>query len=290
MNPMLMQRLLGAGVLLLLLFVASLLLPAPSDPRPAEPGMQRVEIAVGDPRPIELPKPPAAEPEAAPLDDDEPGAQIASASRPAKPERRLPAAAPEASLELAATEESDDLAPAPVTDDEPPAEMPAERPPPSKPAAVSKPPPVATTTPARPAAVVPKPAPKSAPAETKPRPPAPSIANRPPAPVIDEAPKPQRKPEQKPTTAPPTVAASPVPAKQRWAVQAGSYAEIANARQIEAQLKALGFASSISVTESGGSARYRVRSGPFATREAADAARLRMQQNRISASVVADGA
>lgn len=307
MNAVLLRRLLGAGVILLMLFIASLLLPAPSDPKPAEPGMRRIEVAVDDMRPITMPKADATaapeEPQAAPVPtpSQQPGPST-PASRKAIAESaeaaakqfsgvgRETTASPE--VESEAVQEDDDIAAAPSaeTSEEPPPKTPT--PAPSKATAEIKPPisqrtpPTATAgaTKPRPAtSTESKPAPTQAPAATRPTTPAPAVTTAqtaPPKPVIAA-------PAAAPATTPPATSGS---AKgPRWAVQAGSYADIGNARQVEAQLKSLGISSSISLTEAGGSARYRVRSGPYPTREAADAARARMQQNRISANVVPDG-
>ncbi|MDB5971821.1 MAG: Sporulation related protein [Hydrocarboniphaga sp.] len=262
MNRVLMRRLLGASVMLMMLFIASLLLPAPSDPKPAEPGMRRVEIAVDDRHPIETPKP---VPSAVGLAADE-GASASGRPQPPQASQKELADSAEAAAarfsgmtpetvtrpEVAGVpaEEDDDIAAAPVAETAAP-----EEPEPNPAPAV---PPIGQRTP--PAMVIAKPKP---------------------APPVEQAPP---KPAAAATPAP-----SPAGKGQRWAIQAGSYADIANARQIEAQLKSLGFAASISLTESSGSARYRVRSGPYATRDAADAARQRLQQNRIPANVVSDG-
>lgn len=301
MNPVLLRRLLGAGVMLLMLFVASLLLPAPTAPKPAEPGMRRIEIAVDDTHPIVLPGPAASAaalsadaqqqappPTAAPLQPLGPGTP--AASRRALAESAEAAAArfsglsretaPSPEAAGTAAEDDDDIAAAPSADTA--ADEPESKP---APTAESQP----QTAPHRaPPAATPKPTP---PVEPKAGAPGTSPAPRPipAAPAVTTAQKPPAKPASTATPAPPAATASAASSPPRWAVQAGSYADIGNARQVEAQLRALGFSSSISLTESGGSARYRVRSGPYPTREAADAARVRMQQNRISANVVADG-
>jgi DedD protein len=306
MNAVLIRRLLGAGVILLMLFVASLLLPAPTDPKPAEPGMRRVEVAVDDTRPITMPKrdassateSAAAEPQAAPAPSPtQPLAPSTPASRKAIAESAEAAAAQFSGLnreaatspevETAPVQEDDDIAAAPSAETSAPEEAPEPKkpaPPPAKPAAVIKPP-IGQRTPPPVSAAVTKPK-SAAPVESKPAPSNPA-ATRPttPAPAVTTA---QTAPP-KAVVAPPAAAPATATKAQRWAVQAGSYADIGNARQVEAQLKSLGFSSSISLTESGGSARYRVRSGPFATREAADAARQRMLQNHIPANVVPDG-
>lgn len=310
MNAVLLRRLLGAGVMLLMLFIASLLLPAPSDPKPAEPGMRRIEIAVDDTRPIATPKP------ASPTASDNTEAQaepVPASSQPPGPSTPAQRKAIAESAEAAAarfsglsreTATSPDVDSLPVQEDDDIAAAPnaetatSEEPVPSKPE------------PSRPAPAPPKPAaqirqpisqhtPPPASAGGKPKPPTPTeskpaakpapskpVVSTHPAPSVPTTALPKSAVTPPPVAAPSTNAAAKAP---RWAVQAGSYADIGNARQVEAQLKSLGFSSSISLAESGGSARYRVRSGPFATREAADAARARMQQNHIPANVVPDG-
>jgi DedD protein len=305
MNVVLMRRLLGAGVMLVLLFIASLLLPAPTDPKPAEPGMRRIEVAVDDTHPIETPKakarsseqsdahtnaepPPTAENKPAPVS---PESAQATAAHYAQQASREVATSPEVAT---TADEDDDVVAAPTADAAPSEEPP---PPAPKPKAEIKPP-IAQRTPP-PVAITPKPKPAVAtPPSVQQKPhvattaPAPApTASRPttPAPAVSTVEKPQPKPASPPPVAPATTPAATASKAPRWAVQAGSYADITNARQIETQLKALGFNASISLTEAGGSARYRVRSGPFATRDAADAARQKMQQGHISANVVPDG-
>jgi DedD protein len=284
MNPILLRRLLGAGVLLLLLFVLSLLLPAPSDPKPAEPGMRRIEVAVDDPKPIELPKPsapaagvssesqPRQSPRPSQSDETAPDPRFARSESATVGGVRLSAdAAVSPDVASSSPQEDDDAAAAPSADTAP---VEPEQKPEPKPRPEPKPqPPSAVAT--KPKLQTPLPKAAGKPVEQKPAAPTPQ------APAVAAAEKPQAAAASKP---------APAAAPQRWAVQAGSYADIGNARQVEAQLKSMGLSSSISLTEAGGSARYRVRSGPYATREAAEAARLRMQQNRITASVVADGA
>lgn len=81
-------------------------------------------------------------------------------------------------------------------------------------------------------------------------------------------------------------AAPPAGAGERWIVQAGSYADIANARRVQSQLKALGLSALIAPAETSSGTRYRVRTTAFASREQAEAARRKLEQARITASVV----
>jgi DedD protein len=57
-------------------------------------------------------------------------------------------------------------------------------------------------------------------------------------------------------------------------VQVGGFAEIANAHQAQDRLKAAGQASIIAPAETARGTLYRVRAGPYASREAAAAARV----------------
>lgn len=278
-QSVLVRRLAGAGVLLLLAFGISLILPDPSTPPGAEEGMARVELRIADGGVVD-PAPQAADPgKAQEAGDSASGASTSSSS-----------------LDMAASSEIDTPAPA---DDEPPAEAPVEAPAPTPAVAVvPEPKPKPATPPA--VAVVP-PKPKSVPvppvaavvAEKKPvdvapaKPavpvtPPPEVASKPDiaAPVVSVPPAVVPSPASKPAT--PAAPAT-------WQIQAGSYADIGNARQVEDQLKALGYAATLSIVEAGGSARYRVRCGPFASRELAEAARKRLEQNRIPASLVAQG-
>ncbi len=258
-NAVLAQRLAGAAVLIGVAFGVSLLLPDPSQPQLTEPGLQRVEVRIDDGRVIDPP----------PRGNGAPPADTQAVSPP----DREPA--PQ-SLDLAVSSEGN---PAPTVDDDsapipedPPAAPPAE----TKP--VQSPAPVASAVPPKAPAAAPAPLVKSAAVvsnvdktPTKPPPPTPK-------PAVQPSP-----------SAPSAATANPKPTTKTWQIQAGSYADIGNARQVETQLKALGYAATLSVTETAGSARYRIRCGPFATREQAEAARKRLEQNHIPASLVAAG-
>jgi DedD protein len=69
--------------------------------------------------------------------------------------------------------------------------------------------------------------------------------------------------------APVTPAAAPAPAGD-WVVQLGSFASGPNAKRLAGQVRAKGFAATVSETGTGSDRRYRVRSGAATTREAAD--------------------
>ena len=72
-----------------------------------------------------------------------------------------------------------------------------------------------------------------------------------------------------------------------WSVQLGSFAAEATARQIVAATKAQGFAASLSAVKVGGKTLHRVRVGPFADREAAEAALSKLKHTYTQASLVA---
>lgn len=275
MSEVLLRRLIGALVLLFGVFVLSLLLPPPSGPKPAEPGMQRVELSVDDRIPDlnATDRIGASQPMSIEGDPDvaAPAAAVAEIGRQPDAEK------PRLKLDTRLASDRDDAAP------------PAETPPtPAKPA--SKPqlksevqldkPVQALKAPAKPesqssSTASPKPNARRSP-ETM----AESPLNSPPS----NGAKPAAKPEPKAALAKP-----PAGGTGQWLVQAGSYADIANAREVEAKLKLIGLTATLSLVESPGGVRYRVRSGPYLTRDAADGARQRMQQNGIAATIVADG-
>lgn len=81
MNEVLIKRLLGAGVLLLVLFLASLALPGPDRAIPTEPGLTVLDLAVTDPAPVSVPAPHTADPPAQlPAETGDPTADPAAES------------------------------------------------------------------------------------------------------------------------------------------------------------------------------------------------------------------
>src|SRR3546814_13465897 len=91
-------------------------------------------------------------------------------------------------------------------------------------------------------------------------------ANQPPAPPVNPAPvhKPiaEKQSENRPT--------SPVPAgSQKWFVQVGGFADIANARRVQAGLQGLGQPNVLAPIDTAKGTIYRVRAGPYATQAAA---------------------
>ncbi len=119
------------------------------------------------------------------------------------------------------------------------------------------------------------PAQKSAPAVIA-KAPAAAAAAPPPAPVkpvqkaIQPAPAPIPQIKPAPPAAKPPAAST---ASGSWYVQVGGFADIANAHQSQDRLKAAGQASIIAPAETARGTLYRVRAGPYSSREAATAAR-----------------
>ncbi|WP_020650292.1 SPOR domain-containing protein [Solimonas variicoloris] len=82
--------------------------------------------------------------------------------------------------------------------------------------------------------------------------------------------------EPRPTPAAKPAVPDPAVAKPAavgsWFVQVGGFADIGNARQVQARLQTLGQPSILSPTETSKGTLYRVRAGPYAGREPAQAA------------------
>lgn len=83
-------------------------------------------------------------------------------------------------------------------------------------------------------------------------------------------------PEQVARAAPPAVSARPP--RGRLAIQVGAFGESGGAEALVARLEAAGFPAYVAVG-AGDGARWRVRVGPFANREKADAAATRLKQS-----------
>jgi cell division septation protein DedD len=113
-----------------------------------------------------------------------------------------------------------------------------------------------------------------------------------PAPPTAAAPEPARE-APKP---PPAVASAPAPVapaapRTGFSVQVGAFSEGAGAQQLAARLEALGFPSYVAEVDVEGraGARYRVRVGPFPTRDAAsDAAGRLHAEQRLPTWVLAE--
>jgi len=106
------------------------------------------------------------------------------------------------------------------------------------------------------------------------------------------APMPMPAPAPAPVAAAPTPAPAPVPAPQprpvvpatgRFVVQVGAFAQEPNAKELQARLTKIGQQSYVDRSAT----LYRVRIGPFQTREQAIAARAKLEAAGISAIVVA---
>ncbi len=287
MNPSLIRRLIGAGVLVALAFIVSLLLPDPARRPELEEGLKAVEIGVDESRPLTAGD---IQQSGADASSDERDRGRRQESRPALSESasadtrsddtgdKAAEAGLGKSVEIAASREPDESQPEPELEaSAPDFEAPAE----------SDPEPDLAPEPAPPSVSKPTPPAKEA---KKPVAAVPKAAEAKPAPAKPVEPKPTtpRPAEAKPVQ-PATTAAKPGADTRRWAVQAGSYADIGNARQIQAQLKSLGYASNIMVVDTPAGARYRVRSGPFPNREAADAAAKRIAAAKLPAQPVPDG-
>ncbi len=102
-------------------------------------------------------------------------------------------------------------------------------------------------------------------------------------PSAKPAPKPAT-PAPKPTTSAPAHAGSPGQAANgAWLVSLGAYTNSANARDLVRRVQALGYsahAEKVTVADKTGA---RITAGPFATRTAAESARLRLKQSIPSA-------
>lgn len=287
MDEVIKRRLVGAAALIGLAFLVSLLLPKAGPQTDGDAATQVVTIPLDGSAVVEeqaLADAGTAEAKA----DMEVAAVPAASPLPAyQPRLREEVMSPEAALAEMPPNEleiqspgDDDAPPADVGSGMPEPEV-AELPPPE---IINAPEPQAVE-PAKPEPTAPKPAPPKP--ETK-------AAVKPEVVAAKPAPaKPQPAPA-KPAPAKPEVAAkppatAPAPAAkpgERWFVQAGAYADIAKARQVEAQIRAMGQTVLLSPTETAsGGTLYRVRSGPYTTREAADAARAKIAQAKIGASL-----
>lgn len=94
--------------------------------------------------------------------------------------------------------------------------------------------------------------------------------------------------EPAPAVAAPTVAAPAASASGRYLVNIGSYANVANAAQLESRLRAAGLAVRSDTVMLDGKSVRRLRLGPYATRAQADNARLMAKATRadIPASII----
>ncbi|MGQ0529513.1 MAG: SPOR domain-containing protein [Panacagrimonas sp.] len=108
-----------------------------------------------------------------------------------------------------------------------------------------------------------------------------------PKPKPQPAPKPEPKPE--PATVKQPVKPVPAPAASgaaKMLVQAGAYSHLDKAEDVRARSKALGISCVISPGENAKGTLYRVRCGPYPSREAAEAVVKKLSAASIAAAVV----
>jgi len=115
------------------------------------------------------------------------------------------------------------------------------------------------------------------------------------APLSTPAPKPpvaETKPAPAPAPAVPAASEPAAAAEGRFAVNLGIYADKGHADALVAKLKKSGFAAYDEATDYQGKPALRVRVGPFATRAAAESARLKIKQSepKVPSSVVESNA
>jgi DedD protein len=120
---------------------------------------------------------------------------------------------------------------------------------------------------------------RAEPAEPAPKPAPAAPAVKPVKPAVAPAPAPVDRPE--------LAAAKPAPAPAgAWYVQVGGFADINNARQVQDRVKAQGQASIIAPMDSAKGTLYRVRAGPYASREAAAAAQQKLAAGGFTGSAL----
>lgn len=271
MDEKLKRRMAGAGVLLIPAFVLVSLLPTPSEVAMPE-GVEVVTIPLYE-APIVTEAPPSAvavppslvAPSVA--DGDGTATQDVEGSGDEDASAEMPIDTPqETPIDAVAEAAPADRALAPTAAAPEPAPEPA---PGNRPAVAAKP---VAPAPARPAAAVP----------ARPAPTAPEVAQpeaKKPAVMAPEVIKP-----------PPMAAPAAEPARSASSgkvyVQVGGFASIANARQAQERLKALGQASLLSPVETAQGTLYRVRIGPFASREAAQPVLARAAANGFAGATM----
>lgn len=255
------RRIVGAVVLFGGAFFVSLLLPRPGADAPLDAGMKREIIDLNAPAQAEVPGPleTAAVAAAAP----QPSAEQTTSPDPAADAAIDPAAMTSFDEETAA---SDVTVAAPEDESAPASKLPTQ-------------PVAAAEVPAQP---VPKPsvvaqAAPSTKLESKPAPKAlaQAPAKAPPAPVVAAKPAPTAAPAA--TTKPAPLPVTPAPApRQRWFVQVGSFSDAEKARVEMQRLRPA--PSIISPAETSNGVFYRVRLGPYASKEKAISDRDRYAQ------------
>lgn len=265
MDDKLKRRFAGAAVLLAAAFVIVSLLPTPEQAA-QQPDVDVVTIPLREVVRNDPPPPPAAEqtpPTLARPDESGEGQEFdisgdddggePEASKPVQIAQAAPVPAPAPKLEAKPVEK--------------PAAKPAEKPAP-KPAEVT-PPTKAADKPA--AATTDKPA--STPAK-----PADKPAEKPSQPAVVAA-KPAETPAAKPADKPAEKTADKPSAGGNWSVQVGGFSDLSRAHAVQDKIKAMGLSSFISPLDSANGTLYRVRVGPFGSREAAQAALGKLNGN-----------
>ena len=290
MNDVLKQRLAGALVLIAAAFILSLLLPAPGqiqgggDERRVTIDLSAVPEApqATTPAPVTPVPPVIAAPEKT-VHASETIADIGEAA----PKIEAPPASADS---LAMAERNEQPAAVPIKPDR--AALAATGL--AKPALKSEAPAKAAV-PLKPAQKI-KPESVVAAAAEKPEAPVPPI----PAPALKlesslqhapvASPKPPSLPDAKAVVTQPAPGAKPAQpeAVRQWYVQAGAFTDVANARQALTRLGAGGFKGIISPADTSSGTRYRVRIGPYATRDQARTAQQRMAPLGFSGGALAE--
>jgi DedD protein len=151
------------------------------------------------------------------------------------------------------------------------------------------PPPPAASKPAEPAAEAKTEVPGAKPEVTKPEAAKPEAAKPDTKPEVKAEAKPEVKSEAKPAPAVKPEPAKPavkeekaraeaaLSGKEQWVVQLGAYKDAGNVKHLLDKLKQMGVAAYTEKFESPQGPRTRVRAGPFASREAAEKARVRIK-------------
>jgi DedD protein len=240
-DDVVMRRVIGALALLCVALALVTFLPQPSSPDGGDAGVRKVTIDLAAP-------PPAPKGPAAPASNVPPPSVAAPMPAAPRPEEEEPAPVVEAP-------------PAP-----PPAAVAAEtpRPPASSPtpaatkvaSVVETPPP---PKPASPKEVLPK---QASPKEPVPKDAAPKDA------TPKEVAKPVETPKEAPKPPSPAPVAKTAPTGA-WLIQVGSFLDLTNAHVTQDRLKAAGYDSIISPLDTAKGTLYRVRAGPFASKDAA---------------------
>jgi cell division septation protein DedD len=307
MDDVVKRRVVGAVAMVAAALVVASLLPQPGD-APSDPGVQRVAIDLNAapsqassstpdstlPPTVAAPPDKPAEPvlAAPPASTSADAAMAEGMAIPREPDSTEPgkSAAPRASdlevaqvdpgLEPAQLAEKTTPSPAAKPASVEPAKAPAKVEPPKAPPPKPEPQPAKVEpAPAKPEAGAAKPpALKLETATPKfdppPKPPPTAVART--EPVKPASPTPVVTPAAVPSTAAakaPATTTAPPPAVTGWAVQVGGFLDLTRAHSVQDSLKAGGFASYISPLDTAKGTLYRVRAGPFATKDKAATAR-----------------